>query len=289
MQLVQEKNGKMYSVKSSELAGVFTETEIKILSLLAKKPSYPKDVSKSLRMHEQNIYYHVHALEKRGIIKVMRKEERGGALAKIYELTSPSFFVKFKELEEAKKIPSSVPNFLEPFVISNNLNAKIVVGSPDPHGPERARSRDASYAIDLALFLGTFITKAESAVKLDTEISKDELKENLVLVGGPVINRIKKEINNKLPVRFDERKNIYSTITKKTYRSDDCGLIVKIQNPFSKSNYILAIAGKRYSGTRAAILAFVKKFDEISKKNFHVVEGIDNDGDGIVDDVRVLE
>ncbi len=167
--------------------------------------------------------------------------------------------------------------------------SKIVVGSPDPHGPERARSRDAYYGIDLGIFLGTFLTSASLSVSLDTHMRDYDLKDNLILIGGPVINRVVKNINNKMPVRFDANRNIYSSITKKIYKSGDCGIVVRMQNPFDKSKKILVIAGKRYSGTRAAIISFIKKFDEVSSSDAKIVQGIDQDGDGVIDDVRILE
>ncbi|MBI2578209.1 MAG: S-layer protein [Candidatus Aenigmarchaeota archaeon] len=286
--VVEEKDGRVLALPSAELGKAdFSETAMKILHSLAKKPSYPKEMAAQLRMHEQKVYYHVHNLEKQGIIRVLRKEERGGTLAKIYVLTKPSFFLKFRDFEKTEKIPKTANKFLEPFIAEGVFNAKIVVGSPDPHGPERARSRDASYAIDLALFLGTFLNKSEPSVVLDTELH--EVKENLIIIGGPVINRITRAVNDKLPVRFDAKKNIYSSLTKKTYRSDECGIIVKADNPFNRKSKLLLIAGKRFSGTRAAVLALLKRFDEIQKKNAHVVLGLDSDYDGVVDDVRILE
>jgi DNA-binding transcriptional ArsR family regulator len=266
----------------------------RILFLLAKRPSYAKEIAQRLNVHEQKVYYHIRNLEKSGMIKIVRKEERGGAIAKFYGLSKPSFFIKFNELEKIEKIPAA-NEWLEPFVMDGHLDARIVVGSPDPHGPERARSRDAYYAIDLGLFLGTFITSSRPSVCLDVDVD-DYTKDNLIVIGGPIINRTTKKINDKLPIRFDERKNIFSSITKKTYRHDECGIIVKMPNPHNKNKQILVIAGKRYSGTRAAILALLKRFDEVTKGNkfrrgadARVVEGLDMDGDGIVDDVKILE
>lgn len=288
MQVVESRKGKIYSLSTKEMQSIrLSPLASRILNAIAKKPSYPKEIAKKMGLHEQKIYYHIRNLEKSGMIKIVKKEERGGALAKIYELTKPSFFIKFEEFSSAKKINIPENDFLMPFISSGKINAKIVVGSPDPHGPERARSRDASYAIDFGIFLGTFSSAPSPAMAMDTEIY--DLKQNLIVIGGPVINRISKMANDKMPIKFDQKKNIYSSLTKKTYRQDDCGLIVKTKNPFSKEHSILYIAGKRYSGTRAAILAFVKNFDEISNKNSHVVEGIDEDGDGIVDSVRILE
>ncbi len=288
MHLADERKDGTYILKTKEL-DFFTSTQVKILNMLSKKPTYPKNIAKLLRINEQTLYYHVKQLQKIGAIKILRKEEHGAYIANIYELSSPSFFVKFSEMQKSHKVPLSGNEFLRPFIENGKLNAKIVVGSPDPHGPERARSRDAYYAIDLGLFLGKFLSESSSVVCLDTDIREPELKNNLILIGGPVINRITKLINDKLPIRFDSKKNIYSSLRKKTYKQDDCGIIVKIQNPFDTSKHILVIAGKRYSGTRAGILSFINKFEELSKKNSRVVEGLDNDGDGIVDDVRILE
>jgi hypothetical protein len=175
----------------------------------------------------------------------------------------------------------------EPFIRNGVLDAKIIVGSPDPHGPEKARSRDVTFAVDLALFLGTFLTKAEAAVIEDKNVHAHDLRSNLIIIGGPVTNKVTKMVNEKLPVKFDSRKNIQSR--KKIYRGDDCGFIAKIDNPFDSGKKIVVIAGKRYGGTKAAVLAFMKHFDIVERKTHTIVEGLDNDGDGEIDDVRILE
>lgn len=298
MNLVREENGKIYLLDTKEINSFpHSNLATKILSSLAKKPSYPKEIANKLNVHEQKIYYHIRNMEKAGIIRMIKKEEHGGAMAKIYALTKPSFFVRFKDFELSNRIPKTSNAFLEPFISDGILNAKIVVGSPDPHGPEKARARDISYAIELALFFGTFINdfKKPSTV-FDTEIHENDLRNNLILIGGPVTNKITRKINEKMPIKFDERKNILSALTKKKYSTDESGLIVKIKNPYDESKRILVIAGKRYSGTKAAILALLKNFDEICAGNKYnkkvcakVVEGLDLDYDGITDDVRILE
>jgi DNA-binding CsgD family transcriptional regulator len=285
MFVVDEKNGTQ--IIPTKEAVLFSETETKILTALARKPAYPKELAKQLSMHEQNLYYYIRNMEKKGLIRVIKKEEHGAALAKYYALSKPSFFVKFSDFRSVEKIPQT-SKWLEPFIIDGRLNARIVIGSPDPHGPEGARSRDVNYAMEFALFLGTFLDKLKKAsIQLDTEISS--MKDDLIVIGGPVTNRITKKINDKLPVRFDKRKNIYSSISRKIYRGDECGIIVKTRNPYNKEKSIMVIAGKRYSGTRAAILAFLQNFEEITKKDTHVIQGIDDDGDGIIDTVKILE
>ncbi len=286
MYVTEEKNGKMYALPAGEIKYSGAQLAGRMLALLARKPSYAKEIAYMLRENEQKIYYHIRKLERAGMIRIVRKEERGGAVAKFYALSKPAFVLRFSEMKEIKKLPKSD---LPPFIIESKMNAKIVVGSPDPHGPERARSRDVHYAIDLGLFLGTFLTESQPSMHLDTDMRGEDLRDNLIVIGGPVINRITAMINDKMPVRFDsKKKNIFSIKTKKVYKSDDAGLIVKMPNPFSKDKSILIIAGKRYSGTRAAILAIIKHPDLLQKKST-VVQGLDRDYDGIVDDVEILK
>ncbi|MFH1398531.1 MAG: S-layer protein [Candidatus Woesearchaeota archaeon] len=291
---VMELNARDANILSSELA-------IKILKLLAEQPMYPIEIAKKLKVHEQKIYYHIRNFEKAGIVKVVKQETKQGAVAKYYQLEQPAFVIKFRELEETQKLGTfkSESSFLEPFIKDGQLNALIIVGSPDPHGPDKARSRDGYYAVDLGLFLGTFLNYVpDFTVRLDTEVREEDLKRNLILIGGPIVNKITERVNDKLPVRFSKEKNwnIESVLSKQVYPTDESGMIVLAKSPFAQNKSVLVVAGKRYSGTRAAIIAFLKHFKEITEGNIHnkkvmarVVEGIDLDSDGIVDEVEFRE
>ena len=120
---------------------------------------------------------------------------------------------------------------------------------------------------------------------------------NLILLGGPIVNKIAYRFNAKMPINFDYRtKNIISKLSKKKYTVDETGFVAKFPNPYSKGNWILAIAGKRYSGTRAATVALIKNTSKVAQPNkydkkvfAHVVEGLDLNSDGLVDDVEFLE
>ena len=274
----------------------------KILSELGKKEMYAMELAKKLKVHEQKIYYHLRCLEKAHIINETRSAIVEGATARYYALRQPAFVVRFKEFQTTQKLKEleiQPKSFLEPFIEDGQLNATIIVGSPDPHGPEKARSRDGYYGIDLALFFGTFLNSiAHLHVKLDTETRSEDLQNNLIIMGGPVVNTITEKINSKLAIRFDKENNwnIISTISKKTYHTDETGIIVKQKNPFNSKKQILVIAGKRYAGTKAVVITFLKYFNEILNGNKYdpkliakVVEGVDLDSDGIVDDVEILE
>lgn len=207
------------------------------------------------------------------------------------------FFVKFKQFEVTHQIePAASEPFLEPFIVEGKLDADIIVGSPDPHGPDKARSRDGYYGMDLALFLGSFVHNIDRLhVKLDTEVR--DLTGNMIVIGGPVVNAVTAKLHKSLPIYFDAKSSsIVSKLSKKKYDADEIGVIQKIKNPFNPKSSILLVAGKRYAGTRAAIIAFTRYFSLISKGNTYkksvfakVVEGIDKDSDGVVDDVEILE
>lgn len=289
-------------IKENQIKSLSSKLARDILKIISDQPSYPKEIARKLNVHEQKIYYHIRNLEKSKIIEIVKQENIQGAIANFYKINSSAFFIKFNDFKEDTNtfsINNEDNKFLEPFIDQGKLNAKIIVGSPDPHGPEKARSRDGYYGIDLALFLGSFLNyHPDLNVKLDTETRTEDLMENLIILGGPIINTISIKINNYSPIRFNEKDNwnITSKISGKTYYSDETGLLVKMKNPFNKKKYILWIAGKRSIGTKSVIISFLKYFNEISKGNLidnkidaKVIEGVDMNSDGIVDDIEILE
>ncbi len=272
----------------------------KIFSMLAE-PQCPMDLAKKLGMHEQKVYYYINKLKEKGLIHELKTEQRHGAVAKFYQAAQESFAlasgnVLFSKLS-IKSPQKSV--LLDPFIDGGRLNATIVVGSPDPHGPWKARASDACCAIDLALFLGAFTTGENIPnYKLDTEVREETLRGNLVLVGGPTANMITMKHNKAFPIYIDmdHERNIVSTLSKKTYTADDTGIVSIIDNPENPESRIMMLAGKRFAGTRAAVLAVVSRFEELLEGNkfnrdvkARVVKGYDMDGDGIIDTAEFLE
>ena len=305
MKIIEQRKQKAYSLDAKDVqlenvSGLGSKLAKKILMSIVETEKYPKLIAKELKENEQKIYYHIRNLEKAGIIKVVRQETIHGTMAKFYKVSEPALVVRFKELVPSQEISvtdEKVAAFFRPFIVDGRLDAMIIVGSPDPHGPEKARSRDGYYGIDLALFFGTFLNYVpEINVRLDTEVKHEDLKKNLIVIGGPITNRVTEEFNKQLPVNFSADKNIYSKISKTSYSSDETGLIVKIANPYNPEKAVLVVAGKRFSGTRASITAFLKGFKQICAGNkfkpnviAKVVEGLDMDSDGVVDAVEFRE
>jgi len=288
------KNPKHLKLISSELA-------LKILNELAKKPQCAMDLARKLKEHEQKIYYHLRNLEKLKLVKVLKKEERVGAIAKIYTATFP--VISFKLFDGSKLINKKLNykqiDFLHSFIGEGNFDALIIVSSPDPHGKYGAQSSDGYVGTDLGLFLGSLINEIKLPnYKLDTQVRESDLKRNLILIGGPKANIIVDKINRKLPIYFDRKDEwkIVSKISKKVYTEDDVGIFVKMKNPFNPRKEVMVMAGKRFKGTRAAVMALIKHIPELEKGNTYnpsiiakVVRGIDRDADGIIDDCVFLE
>lgn len=286
-------NPKKFSVLNSDLAQ-------RVLQELSKRPSCAMDVARRLKEHEQKIYYHLRRLEGAGIIKLKGTESRTGATAKIYGVSHPYIAIKIFEGEPLTdvKMKTREIEFFRPFITEGRLDATIVVGSPDAHGAYGGQALDGSVGIDLALMLGTFLKNAHPNYKLDTEITDADLRGNLIIIGGPKTNTVIDRFNHDLPVYFDPKHdfNVVSSATKNVYSGDDIGIIVKMKNPLSKNGkYILVLSGIRFKGTRATIMALIKRMRDLQAGNTfeggiaRVVRGIDKDADGRVDDVEFLE
>ncbi|TET25613.1 MAG: hypothetical protein E3J73_05995 [Candidatus Bathyarchaeum sp.] len=200
-------------------------------------------------------------------------------------------------------IDEKMKEFLSPFIKDGTFDGKIVVGSPDPHGPFKAKARDGHYAAYLTLFLGQFVELPEDfPIKLDVDVKAEkEEGNNLILVGGPGTNLITQEFNEFLPIRFNMMPSehgfllggLVSEKTQKVYTADNMGLIARIPNPWNMEKSVIVLAGNKAVGTKACVLALTK-FWKKTLKNFDderfavVIQGFDLDGDGKVDSIEVL-
>lgn len=310
--LLKEKDGKLYYKEvrveqdPSRLKGLLNETRWEILKLLAERPRYPAEIADELGMHEQKVYYHIRELESSGIIEVVERKERGGAIAKYYSITDYGFVLELPFGDERMtdismtEEPRYVRNFLNPFVSDGKVNTRIVVGAPDPHGPHQVRSRDAHLATDIGLFLGQYGSFTGRKTVLDVDLkSSGDFSGNMVLVGGPLTNMLTSEFNAHMPIKFRKEnfpfRELESAQTGKTYTEDAVGFINKFPNPDEPESSILAVAGVRMKGTVAAVLALTEFTEDVlgdyenEEKWGTVVQGKDMDGDGKIDEIEILE
>lgn len=283
----------------------------KILTILSKKEMYPLEIAKQLGMHEQKVYYHIRKLAKTGAITVTREENKKGATARYYKASSSAFGIEFSGGYKAAQnicmlnIDEKIRIFFNEFSNNGVFDGKIVVGSPQAHGPFKTSARDGHYAAHLTLFLGQFTKMpTEFAVKLDVDVKAEkEEKNNLILVGGPGTNLLTQEINEHLPIKFIMQSSqqgfllggLSSEKTGQNYTSDVSGLVAKIVNPWDSSKRIVVLAGNKAVGTKACVLALTNFWKKTLEKYQNqdtfavVIVGFDLDGDGKVDSIEVRE
>jgi len=282
----------------SSLSILANKTAVRILKELSKGSSCAMDIARRLKLHEQKVYYNLRRLEEAGLIKLIRKEERTGGTAKIYSITEPIISAKLLDkplVTTNSKIKIESLSLLKPFVENGKLNAHIILGDTYSHGKYDEPAVEGSYAFDFAVFLGNHLAKLDfPKYKFDTEVDGNDLKENLILIGKFKTNKIIQKINSRLPVYFDTENGIsfISKLTKKVYDDPRCGIIIKLDSPFSKNKKILVIGGIGRRGVLSAVIALTQHYDKITENNGNivkVVKGYDKNGDKIIDSVKFLE
>lgn len=286
------------------LSALNNKFSLRIIKVLADNPSCPLDIARKLKVHEQKVYYHLKNLEKAGIVYTISSERRHGMIAKIYSVVSPVVAAKLFEKGVEVKVDSyttvssqTILNFFYPFIESGKLNSKIIIGDPYPHGKYDAGGTEGAHIIDLLLFFGQFLKEFNFPnYRLDTEITKEDLQSNLILIGNNRSNTVIEKINSNLPIRFDsEKMSLISSITNNTYRDDRIGVVLKTKNPFNPEKMVLLIGGIRTRGIRSAVICILKylenKFKNLKTNDeiAIIVQGLDKDGDKIIDEVKILE
>lgn len=275
--------GKGYESKE---VNYLDEISKRILYEISEKPKTISEISKSIGKSPQLVNYYLNSKIK-DFVERIREEKR--IKYKAYKV----YYEIINKKEDFIVINNEKRNLL-PFIENGIFNGYIVVGSPDPHGPFSARSRDSHYVGFLTALLGRHIngTKDDNFIRIDTDIiNTNIIKENLIVIGGPVTNMITYRLNTSLKVRFLQEFNwdIFSEFTNKRYSEETIGLIANIKNPFNQEKRILLFAGKRAIGTKVSIRYFTKNNINLDREFYMIVGGIDEDGDGIIEKEFLIE
>lgn len=297
MRLINEE-GKAIGCKEvgSRSISALSKSRVRILSELSKGPGYPSEIARELGIPLQTAYYHIHILEKAGLVEFMDYTERGGGVAKRFICKAESFAVILKnDAWRPSMAPGrEVPPIIKPFVRDGLFKGMMVVGSPDPHGRYRARASELGM-LEFAMFLGQYASFDLPLYILDTQLKAEHRKMDLILAGGPKVNTAVEEINSALPLRFSrDNSEIISKTSGKGYMGN-IGVVELVRSPYAQNAHMLVISGLNQNGTRAAVISLVRDHSRLSQgaqrdeSIAHVVEGFDEDGDGIVDAIEFLE
>ena len=277
----------------------------KILQELVTVEQCARELAKKLDASQQVVCYHLKELEKAGFIQLKRRERRRGAVAKYYRAEHAAIAVIASKLEKPNSdteeiaLSDASTRLLAPYVVNGVFNGHVVVGSPDQHGIFRERDLGGYHASYLAFFLGSLLPLARTnVIKLDTELTQQQILNNLILLGNPRVNTIAMMMNEFLPITYELTGPdvIMSTISERTYAEPQDGAVQMIRNPMNPDSRVIVLAGNETSGTQAAIMAFVRYTEDIASGNVfnrevvaRVVSGVDANQDGAIDDVEFLE
>ncbi|MFB6144190.1 MAG: helix-turn-helix domain-containing protein [Candidatus Nanohaloarchaea archaeon] len=275
------------------------ESRLKIMRMLAEDESYPARIAEKLDIGKQKTYYHFKKLKEADLVEKSREEKKSGGLATFYTAAAESFVVDLGAEGKPRKLPEQNPEmekFLDPLVRNGSLEGKIVVGSPDEHGPDQVRARDGHLASEIGLKLGTYAETGSLSTVLDTEVFRDEsFGDNMLLLGGVLTNTVTKKFNDCFPVSFEGEEFPYREIRtpSDSYSDGEIGVIARTENPEKPGNALYMVAGVRNRGTRAAVMAFKNLEDLIHDYGdgefYCIVRGLDMDGDGKIDSYEVVE
>lgn len=214
-------------------------------------------------------------------------------------------------------------HFPEPFVTPKSFDLLFVLGGSKEKislenerigGWGAAEMDNATRLVDLATFLGVKAGQYGIRIEkpmigyLDSEIPDNVKRDsNLISIGGGDINEFTAQLqiiySDNIPIHFDNPQSataIISRISQEVYvargRGRNVGFIELLPNPFNPRKVVMVLAGNFITGTQAAFLALMKYPTEVQKNNRYdrnipakIVEGMDTDNDGIIDDVTFLE
>lgn len=282
-----------------KLKAINSDIRLEIMKLLAEKPRYPARVGKELEIGKQKAYYHFEQLKNAGLVKKKKEERRSGGKANYYKPSANVYCLDIGGSGRKTFLPAEdqeTRRFLSPMISKGKINGRIVVGSPEPHGPDQVSATDGHLAGELAGKLGNYGKVNGSMTTLDTEISNSgSYGDNLLILGGMLTNTVAKKFNGKFPVKFKGEEFPYHEIKtpEETYSNPRIGVIARTTNPENPEKNIYMVAGVRAEGTRAAVEAF-KQLEKLlggykGGEYYSVVKGLDMDGDGTVDDFEVVE
>ena len=120
-------------------------------------------------------------------------------------------------------------------------------------------------AANLEEFYDRGFTGTNVIVKADVNVTPEDLRENVVLIGNPAVNTIAREMQNTFPLRFvkskdgswtierDRNWNISSfvlttnrddpVVTGSLSNTSEAALLLAVRNPSNPANYIVWVAG----------------------------------------------
>jgi hypothetical protein len=153
-------------------------------------------------------------------------------------------------------------------------------GSPNKldEGPWKFPKEDKEAADALLKAIKSKHKSAKCTIKMDREVEPifENVKDNLILIGGETINILVKKISNRLPLQYvpiNEWGIFYSRISAKTYADkgdvdQGIALVQAVPNPYGKNKVIILAYGLSRKGTQNAVGFVIQKVNDDSIEEF---------------------
>ncbi|ACJ16086.1 hypothetical protein TON_0599 [Thermococcus onnurineus NA1] len=172
-----------------------------------------------------------------------------------------------------KRVPVTPLRALDRGAVAGKVIVVYGTQNPDPNGTEYDRETAEIVANYLETFYSQWPDGVEVIIKADVNVTDEELRENLILIGGPLANKIVAELQDDFPLRFvkygDEwvlersehwdweiasfilqENDAYPVLEGWNANYFNASVIMAIRNPLNPENYIVWIAGADRYGTR---------------------------------------
>lgn len=268
--------------KVDEMDDLWKITDRNAVNLIKALKKGPLSLSEARNLVPNSDLY-IKELERLGIISIVNNQ---------VILQKKGITIAFGEDQNASRA-SFIYSLFKEFLDGDRFKGLICLGYYEPHGDFNAVAKDIHFASYLTYTIGKYFELERFPIVFDNDvINKNLFKYPLILIGGPVTNLVTKEVNNFLPIRFVRGKEGWYLARKdEVFSRPEHGMVVKMPNPFNKNTSIMVLAGVRYIGTLAAILAVTKRAELLAGSNTfaHVVRGLDLNNDGLPEDAEVIK
>jgi hypothetical protein len=278
--------GRVYRSEEAEhedFAALSHEDRIRILRYLRDEgPDYASSISSALGIEEQRCRYHISCLLDQDFLEVSEAVPVNGSEAKNYSVSKSVHFRGSDPVSPSPPVGKSVYSDL----FSECSSVDLVGGSPYPHGPKDVGARDTHLLGRVAKSVSRKAPGVHTNIRLDTH---QRTSENMVSIGGPLTNTSAETVLSRAEPSFDGRKGFsYALEASSRYRQKNVGVVVFANEPVQ-----ICLAGVGLEGTKACVEFFCSADEHgmlsSSDPAYFVVEGLDSDSDGIVDEFQVLE
>lgn len=172
-----------------------------------------------------------------------------------------------------EKVPVTPLRALDDGVKEGEIIIVYGTQNPDKNGVDYDRETAEIVKYYLQRFYSQWMGEVKVEIKSDMEITKEDLEKDMILIGGPLSNKVVDQLDEDFPLRFvlsngtwileknAEFENVRTFLitdpyikeiefAEKTYSSPFTSVIMAIRNPYREDNYIIWIAGADRYGTR---------------------------------------